>query len=55
MYINILLYIHVHVGAVLTSNAAVTAKPPVFLSSQTREKIRKKDMKERNMRYVAKH
>lgn len=39
--------VFIHVGAVSTSSN----KPPKFLSSQKREKIRRKEMKERNLRY----
>jgi hypothetical protein len=41
-------YGFIHAGAVSTSST----KSPKFLSSQQREKIRRKEMKERNLRYI---
>ena len=37
--------------SITVTPGAVTVQPPQFISSQKREKIKKKEMKERNMRY----
>lgn len=58
------LSVHVHACKCLTlillcspdythTTGAVSSKPPRFLSSQKREKVRRKEMKERNMRYMS--